>query len=165
MCVHRRAVVFLALALLAGPLAAAAPAQAPGPAGQAGRPGSGVDFDGVLRLLREGENVNKIIRQVEESPTAFVLSPEQIKQLEKAGANTLLIEAMQAKAGRRPAPDVTNFAVILDCSASMKDKIPDGRTKMEAAKEAVTRLINAIPNGKRLAFVVYGHNLRQECKA
>src|SRR5262245_40883455 len=119
---RRRTVTFLALALLAWPLAAAAaPAQPPDSAGQAGRQGSAVDFEGVLRLLKEGANLKVIIRKVEESPTAFVLSEEQIKQLRAEGASELLIDAMRAKASRVPAAstDVSNFAVILDCSGSM----------------------------------------------
>jgi hypothetical protein len=47
----------------------------------------------------------------------------------------------------------------------MKEMTPDGVSKMEAAKQVVTRFIRDIPDGKRLTFIVYGvtpYNRQQE---
>src|SRR5205823_3118006 len=54
---------------------------------------------------------------------------------------------------------------ILDCSGSMRDKTPDGETKMEAAKRVVSELIRKIANGKHLCFVIYGHDSALKCEA
>jgi len=41
----------------------------------------------------------------------------------------------------------------------MTDKTPEGVTKMDAAKKAVTELIRKLPDGKLLTFTVYGHKV------
>src|SRR5262249_28446327 len=53
----------------------------------------------------------------------------------------------------------TDFVIILDCSGSMQDKTPDGVSKMDEAKKVVSEFIQDIPNGRRLAFIVYGHKV------
>src|SRR6516165_12296397 len=63
------------------------------------------------------------------------------------------------------ASDVSDFAIILDCSGSMRERTKDGPSKMEAAKEVVTRLIHDIPNGLGLTFLVYGHDAGLKCRA
>jgi Ca-activated chloride channel homolog len=55
-------------------------------------------------------------------------------------------------------PKVTRILFILDASGSMQDKF-DGRTRMEAAKDILSKLVDslkAIPN-LELALRVYGH--------
>ena len=38
----------------------------------------------------------------------------------------------------------------------MKELTPDGISKMDAAKQVVTQFLRDIPEGKRLALIVYG---------
>ena len=61
--------------------------------------------------------------------------------------------------------DVRNFALILDCSGSMQEKFPDGRTKMEAAKAILTELVQKIRDGMSLSLTVYGHDAALKCQA
>ena len=80
------------------------------------------------------------------------------------------ILGLQNKLGKGGAPlppgsDITDFVVILDCSGSMIEFTPDRRSKMDVAKEATTKLIRGIPDGLRVAFVVYGQNRQQGCNA
>jgi len=53
--------------------------------------------------------------------------------------------------------------IILDCSGSMLEEM-DGRQKFQIAREAVTELVNSIPDNAELALRAYGHrkNARQE---
>lgn len=57
------------------------------------------------------------------------------------------------------------IAVILDCSASMIDKTPEGPTRMEAAKKSVADLIKSMPEGVQLSFIIYGHDRELRCDA
>jgi len=124
---------------------------------QAGQPANAVTYQGVLKMLREGTDEGAILKLLEASPTTFTLDDEQVAALKKAGAGDRLLRAMQSS--RSPgsaASDISDFAVVLDCSGSMNDKTPDGVSKMDAAKKVVTKFIRGLPNGKGLAFIVYG---------
>lgn len=55
------------------------------------------------------------------------------------------------------AADSRAVALVLDASGSMKEKLPDGVTRMDAAKKAVTKLVTTLPSETRLAFRAYGH--------
>jgi Ca-activated chloride channel family protein len=46
--------------------------------------------------------------------------------------------------------------VVLDASGSMSDKLADGGTKMDVAKQAVHTLVNQVADGARLGLTVYG---------
>jgi Mg-chelatase subunit ChlD len=52
--------------------------------------------------------------------------------------------------------------LILDVSGSMAGKIPDGRTKIDAARTAVQVFLDALPAATRLAFRAYGHQSPRE---
>jgi hypothetical protein len=131
---------------------------------RAGRPAAVVDYEAVLKLLRGGTGEREILQRLEESPTQMTLSADQVRELRQAGASPRLIQALQEV--RLPLhSDVQDYALILDCSGSMTDKTPDGVTKMNAAKKVVTDLIHRLPDGRRLTFLVYGHNLEDECQA
>jgi len=120
----------------------------------------------VVALLKSGAKEKEILDRLDESPTQFVLGQDEITQLKAAGASEGLLGAMERKAERAKAlGDCTDIVVILDCSGSMNDKTPDGKTKMDAAKDSVTRLIEGIPKGRKLAFIVYGHELQRQCQA
>lgn len=136
----------------------AAPAPAP--------TGAPVTYQDVLKLLQLGIDENEIVRRLEQAPSIFTLGADQVDELKRAGASERLVALLQ---GRRPqatvGSDVADFVLILDCSGSMKDQTREGPTKMEAAKRIVTDLIRRIPKGRRVAFMVYGHNLTQRCQA
>src|SRR5262249_47454081 len=61
--------------------------------------------------------------------------------------------------------EITDFALILDCSGSMMDKTKEGPSKMEVAKKVVSDLIDKIPSGRRLTFIIYGHNVEEKGQA
>ena len=83
--------------------------------------------------------------------------------MEQAGASASLVDALCKP--RMNLDDVQNIALILDCSGSMKERLPDGRSKMDAAKEALAEFVEKIPAGLAVSFVVYGHELEPGCKA
>jgi serine/threonine protein kinase/Mg-chelatase subunit ChlD len=120
----------------------------------------------VVDMLKGGAKEKELLDRLDESPTQFVLGEDEIKQLKAAGASEALLNAMERKAARaKVLGDCTEIVVILDCSGSMNDKTPDGKTKMDAAKHSVTQLIESIPKGRKLAFIVYGHDLTRQCQA
>jgi hypothetical protein len=66
-----------------------------------------------------------------------------------------------------PAENGRSIALVLDASGSMKARLPDGATRIEAAKTAVADVIGKLPAETRLAFRVYGHQSptqRRDCK-
>lgn len=131
-------------------------------AGDKKKPAAGdkaITFADILRLLELGIDEGAILKRVEKSPTLFVLDAEQITQLEQAGATKKLITALQKErtASAQATELITDFAVILDCSGSMKEKTKGGQTKMAVAQRVVTDLIEKIPEGLEVAFVIYGH--------
>lgn len=119
-----------------------------------------VTYDDVLKQVKAGNPPADILGNCD---TVFTLSAEQKEQLAKANAPAALIDALQAK--RIQIGDVTDFVVILDCSGSMKDEIAKKQSKMDAAKKVVGELFQAIPNGRNLALIVYGHDAKLECQA
>src|SRR5262245_21082711 len=50
-----------------------------------------------------------------------------------------------------------SIALVLDASGSMNARLPDGATRIEAAKAAVADLVSKLPGDTRLAFRAYGH--------
>lgn len=50
-----------------------------------------------------------------------------------------------------------SIALILDASGSMNAKLPEGRTRIEAAKAAVEEIIGKLPADVRIALRAYGH--------
>lgn len=118
-----------------------------------------VEYSDVLKLLKLGIGEAAIIERLGRSPTVFTLSPQQIAELQTAGATNTLIAAMESgrpiSAAAREL--ITDFAVILDCSGSMREETSDRKSKMEAAKHVVSDLIRSLPEGINLTFVIYGH--------
>jgi Mg-chelatase subunit ChlD len=125
-----------------------------------------VTFDKVLELLELEVKEAKILSLIEQSPTTFVLGDAQVQKLKQAGASDAVIAAMQKK-GKTVAPgsDISEFVVILDCSGSMKDRVPGGSTKWEAARQAAVDLVSSIPAGRKLSFIAYGHDATRGCDA
>jgi hypothetical protein len=118
-----------------------------------------VTYDQVLQLLALGIDEEGILKRLAKSPTVFTLDAAQTEALKKAGATPKVLAAM---AGVRAAPaggDVTDLALILDCSGSMSQATPGGETRMDAAKRVVVDLVHKIPNGINVALVIYGHEV------
>jgi hypothetical protein len=72
----------------------------------------------------------------------------------------LPIEAAAAESGR-------SIALVLDASGSMKARLPDGASRIDAAKAAVATVVGRLPTETRLALRVYGHQSptqRRDCK-
>jgi len=120
----------------------------------------------VLHLLSLGIGEDAILQRLQQSPTVFTLDAAQVAALKQAGASERLLSAM---AGNRPTPqpagDVTDFAIVLDCSGSMMEATPEGQSKMQEAKKVVTDLMEKIPDGLRLTFIVYGQDKKLECQS
>ncbi|HEX6987092.1 MAG TPA: vWA domain-containing protein, partial [Planctomycetaceae bacterium] len=124
-----------------------------------------ITYEDVRKLLELGIDEGSILTRLEKSPTRFVLDAKQREELEKLGATPRLVSAMEGSRNERRNPEINDFVLILDCSGSMQDATPDGSPKMEAARRAVTDLIERIPEGRRVAFIVYGHDKAAACRA
>lgn len=60
-----------------------------------------------------------------------------------------------------------SVALIIDASGSMKASLPDGKSRMDAAKIAVTDFVTNLAPDTRLAFRAYGHQSptsKKDCK-
>jgi hypothetical protein len=60
-----------------------------------------------------------------------------------------------------------SIALVLDASGSMKATLPDGTTRIDAAKTAVARLVTTLDGRTRLALRVYGDQsstAKKDCK-
>lgn len=134
-------------------------------AGQADRPApaAAITYPDVLKLLKLKLDEDAILKRL--GGTTFVLDADQEAELRKAGASDKLIVTLKQVPPPEKAGDVTDWAIILDCSGSMKPQTKEGPTKMEAAKAAVTQLIQRIPNGLNVTFLIYGHDAKLECQA
>lgn len=128
-----------------------------------------VTYQDVIKLLRSGQSEQEILSTLSKSAVDvnFVLGESQVQELRKMRVSDDFIDALKKLKNQPAVPggDVTDFALILDCSGSMLEMTQGGISKMEAAKKTVTDLIQKIPNGMRLTFVIYGHDKQLECKA
>jgi Mg-chelatase subunit ChlD len=120
-----------------------------------------ITYPDVLRLLQLEIPEDQILKRLAKSPTVFTLGKDQIAELKGAGATEKLLTALQSARSISPqtAELITNFALVLDCSGSMKETTKEGETKMEAAKRVVADLIQKIPEGLNVTFVIYGHEV------
>jgi Mg-chelatase subunit ChlD len=124
-----------------------------------------VTYDEVLKYLKLEVSEDRILKTLENSPTHFTLSEEQRKELRNAGASARLIEAMHKKGAPKIDETISDIALILDVSGSMRETMPGKRTKWDAAQEGAIKLIESVPNGCQLAFIVYGHDAARKCQA
>jgi len=119
-----------------------------------------VTYEQVLQMLTLGIDEEGILKRLSQSPTVFTLDARQVEALKKSGATEKLLAAM---AGQRPAPsqagDITDLAIILDCSGSMRELTTSQESKMSVAKRVVTDLVQRIPEGLSVTFVIYGHEI------
>ena len=56
-----------------------------------------------------------------------------------------------------PAHADQSIALILDASGSMNASLPEGRTRIQAAKAAVEEIVEKLPSDVRLSLRAYGH--------
>ncbi len=132
------------------------------PAAPAAAPADAITYEQVLQLVKLGIDEPAIIARLEKSLTRFVLDANQVDALKKAGASDKLLAAMAktgAAAGAVAARDISDLAIILDCSGSMREATKEGESKMAAAKRVVADLVNKIPNGLNVTLVIYGHEV------
>ncbi len=123
-----------------------------------------ITFEQIITLLSNGIDEATIIGKLKKSPSIFTLSAEQEKELRDAGATAALIAAMtKPRDAEVAAEPISDLAIVLDVSGSMKEPTPDGPSKMEVAREVVGELIEKIPAGLNVTLVVYGH--RAGCSA
>lgn len=120
-----------------------------------------IRYQDVLQLVTLGLDEASILKRLQKSPTVFTLSTEQIAELKKAGATPKLIDALQAPRAipAAAAEFITDFAIVLDCSGSMKEMTKEGEPKMTAAKRVVADLVQKIPAGINVALVLYGQEV------
>jgi len=72
-----------------------------------------------------------------------------------------------AVAANSPAYAGKSIALILDASGSMNAKLPEGRTRIDAAKAAVEEIIGKLPGDVRVSLRAYGHQsptARHDCR-
>ena len=82
-----------------------------------------------------------------------------------AALATGLIVAASSAAGQ--AQTTRSIALVLDASGSMNARLPDGTTRITAAKEAVAALVGKLSASDRLALRAYGHQSlpgQKDCK-
>jgi hypothetical protein len=66
--------------------------------------------------------------------------------------------------GTSQAASEKSIMLVLDASGSMKAMLPDGTSRMDAAKSAVAQLVSTLPGDTSLAFQAYGHQSPQQQK-
>jgi hypothetical protein len=63
--------------------------------------------------------------------------------------------------------NASSVSLVIDASGSMNAKLPDGQTRIDAAKKAVTDLVSRMGGNTRLALRAYGHQSptqKKDCK-
>jgi len=125
-----------------------------------------ITFDKVFEYVGLGVDEGKIVRLVQASPTKFVLGSDQVEKLQLAGATPNLIVAIQMRAlPIEASSDMSEFVIILDCSGSMNDRLADGSSKWQAARQAAIDLVKVVPEGRNLSLIVYGLDAQRQCAA
>lgn len=67
--------------------------------------------------------------------------------------------AVRAEEAAAPAPAV----LVFDSSGSMAARLPDGRTKLDAARAIVVETLASWPTGGELGVIAYGHRRQADC--
>ena len=128
-------------------------------------PAVAVTYQDITKLLQLGIDEGTILQRLQKSPTVFVLDRNQIDELKKLGASDALLTAMQSQRPASKTAEISELVIVLDCSNSMNETTKDGVTKMEAARKVVTELVQRVPRGLYVAFIVYGHDMQSACQA
>jgi Mg-chelatase subunit ChlD len=150
----------LVMALLSSAMAAAQGTQDAATTLPAGSALNAVTYEQVLQMLSLGIDEEAILKRLARSPTVFTLDARQVEALKQAGASDKLLTAMAGqRAGGAQSGDVTDLAIILDCSGSMKELTTGREAKMAVAKRVVADLVQKIPEGLNVTLVIYGHEV------
>lgn len=120
-------------------------------------------YERILELTELEIKEDKLLALIQAQPTVFTLSPAQVARLKSAGASDAVIAALSPKAVAMIESDTSDYVIILDVSASMKETSRDGNSKWQVARNAACDLINEVPAGLSIAIVVYGHNVSKPC--
>ncbi|MCR8850836.1 VWA domain-containing protein [Rossellomorea sp. SC111] len=128
----------------------------------------------VNNLFREEEDKIEIVKELEKLPN---LNGTEGEEVYEAYWNTLvqmfagdykdpnqLIEMLKIKSFGSPEIDDPryqfkenlNVEILLDASGSMKAQV-NGKSKMELAKEAISKFTESLPSDAKIALRVYGH--------
>jgi hypothetical protein len=75
-----------------------------------------------------------------------------------------LLSMASLPAGTGHAGNAKSIMLVLDASGSMKAQLPDGTSRMDAAKSAVAQLVSTLPDDTALALRAYGHQSPQAQK-
>ena len=125
-----------------------------------------VTFDQLLQFVQLGVPEAKLQQLIAAAPTRFVLGQDQLESLRQAGASSQLLALLTGSPADQPAAtDVANFVLILDCSGSMRDTLPDGSRKWDASLRAAAQFVQAIPPGRNLCAITYGTDLKRKCQS
>ena len=102
----------------------------------AAAPAGAVTYENICQLLQLGIHEDAILQRLRKSPTVFVLSAAQLKELQGLGASDGLIAAMRGqRSNDKTTAEITDLAYILDLSNSMNEKTKEGQTKIEVAQD------------------------------
>jgi Mg-chelatase subunit ChlD len=124
----------------------------------------------IIELLQLKTPEAEIIQQIESGGTKFTLGAEDIARLRRAGATPAILAALQGGGGGSVSAtdlntaEISDLCLVVDYSGSMNETTADGVTKMTAAKQAVVKLIDALPPDLNVAVVVYGTNKDRGCE-
>ena len=121
----------------------------------------------VIQLLQLKTPEAEIIDQIKSGGTKFTLGAEDIARLKRAGATPAILAAMQGGGAVGPdlaTAEISDLCLVVDYSRSMSEKTADGTPKMTAAKQAVVKLIDALPSDLNVAVVVYGTKQDRGCE-
>ena len=121
--------------------------------------GTLITYANVKQLVELGIDEAAVIQRLSDSPTLFTLDAAQEKELRQLGASDQLFAALRGErtaSARTNEDKVTDVALILDCSGSMKEITSDGDRKIDVAKNVVAGMINKYPEGLRVSLIVYG---------
>jgi Ca-activated chloride channel homolog len=86
--------------------------------------------------------------------------------MKRSVPSVVILTAMFAATPALPQA-ANSVAVVLDASGSMNARLPDGQTRIDAAKKAVADLVSRMDGNTRLALRAYGHQsptLKRDCK-
>ncbi|MBI4335997.1 MAG: VWA domain-containing protein [Candidatus Omnitrophica bacterium] len=127
--------------------------------------------DDVVKLVELEIPEDVIIQKIQASGTTFTLGAENEAALISKGVSKRIISAMKgATAGepqvttvREEAETLSNLLIILDSSGSMDEKTRDGQEKLSAAKQALTGLLDTLPNQLNVGLLCYGHRRKGDC--
>src|SRR6266545_4453628 len=121
----------------------------------------------VIQMLQLKTPEQEIIEEIKKSGTHFTLGKEDIERLKRAGASAAVIAAMQGGAGGGvdlTTAEISDLVLIVDYSGSMSAKTSEGTTKIAAAKEAVSKMIDNLPGDLNVGVIVYGVSKQRGCE-